>query len=99
GGYPLWIVWDNQHPWKIIYKFTSYHLQCRHYSNILNRELYTFNLIHRQMFMVEGKKRRKGGRRERSEEDTLAFLLPDRIPNRLLPTTPPVKISSVIYIV
>ncbi|WP_235496456.1 hypothetical protein [Aneurinibacillus migulanus] len=56
-------------------------------------------MIHRQMFMVEGKKRRKGGRRERSEEDTLAFLLPDRIPNRLLPTTPPVKISSVIYIV
>ncbi|WP_235497079.1 hypothetical protein, partial [Aneurinibacillus migulanus] len=28
--------------------------------------------------MVGGKKRRKGGGRERSEKDTLAFLLPDR---------------------
>ncbi|WP_235496377.1 hypothetical protein [Aneurinibacillus migulanus] len=28
--------------------------------------------------MVGGKKRRQGGGRERSEKDTLAFLLPDR---------------------
>ncbi|WP_235496551.1 hypothetical protein [Aneurinibacillus migulanus] len=35
-------------------------------------------MMHRQMFMVEGKKRRKGGGRERSEKDTLPFLLPDR---------------------
>ncbi|WP_235496062.1 hypothetical protein [Aneurinibacillus migulanus] len=35
-------------------------------------------MIHRQMFMVGGKKRRKGGGRERSEKDTLPFLLPDR---------------------
>ncbi|WP_235496266.1 hypothetical protein [Aneurinibacillus migulanus] len=56
--------------------------------------------------MVGGKKRRKGGGRERSENDTLAFLLPDR---RAHPTSSffrissfqphsPVKISSVIYI-
>ncbi|WP_235496030.1 hypothetical protein [Aneurinibacillus migulanus] len=35
-------------------------------------------MINRQIFMVGGKKRRKGGGRERSEKDTLAFLLPDR---------------------
>ncbi|WP_268753651.1 hypothetical protein [Aneurinibacillus migulanus] len=35
-------------------------------------------MIHRQMFMVGGKKRRKSGGRERSEKDTLTFLLPDR---------------------
>ncbi|WP_235496160.1 hypothetical protein [Aneurinibacillus migulanus] len=57
--------------------------------------------------MVRGKKRRKGGGREQSEKDTLAFLLSDR---RAHPTSsffriasfPPhssVKISSVIYIV
>ncbi|WP_235496401.1 hypothetical protein [Aneurinibacillus migulanus] len=32
-------------------------------------------MIHRQMFMVGGKKRRKGDGRERSEKDTFAFLL------------------------
>ncbi|WP_235496874.1 hypothetical protein [Aneurinibacillus migulanus] len=31
-------------------------------------------MINRQMFMVGGKKRRKGGGRERSEKNTLAFL-------------------------
>ncbi|WP_235496557.1 hypothetical protein [Aneurinibacillus migulanus] len=56
--------------------------------------------------MVGGKKRRKGGGWERSEKDTLAFLLPDR---RAHPTSSffripsfqsrsLVKISSVIYI-
>ncbi|WP_235496383.1 hypothetical protein [Aneurinibacillus migulanus] len=44
-------------------------------------------MIHRQMFMVGGKKKRKGGGRERLEKDTLPCLLPDRIPNLLLPTT------------
>ncbi|WP_235496494.1 hypothetical protein [Aneurinibacillus migulanus] len=46
--------------------------------------------------MVGGKKRRKGGGRERPEKDTFAFLLPDRRAhptsfclNRLLPTTLP----------
>jgi hypothetical protein len=67
--------------------------------------LYTFDLIHRHMFVVRGKKRRKGG--GRSEKDMLVFLLPDR---RAHPTSSllrissfqpryPVKISSVIYIV
>ncbi|WP_235496431.1 hypothetical protein [Aneurinibacillus migulanus] len=32
-------------------------------------------MIHRQTLVVRGKKRRKGDGRERSEEDTLAFLL------------------------
>ncbi|WP_235496515.1 hypothetical protein [Aneurinibacillus migulanus] len=35
-------------------------------------------MIHRQIFMVGRKKRRKGGGRERSEKGILAFLLPDR---------------------
>ncbi|WP_268753639.1 hypothetical protein [Aneurinibacillus migulanus] len=35
-------------------------------------------MIHRQILVVRGKKRRKGGGRERSEKDTFAFLLPDR---------------------
>ncbi|WP_268753635.1 hypothetical protein [Aneurinibacillus migulanus] len=30
-------------------------------------------MINRQTFVVRGKKRRKGGGRERSEKDTLAF--------------------------
>ncbi|WP_235496696.1 hypothetical protein [Aneurinibacillus migulanus] len=61
-------------------------------------------MIHRQILVVTGKKRRKGG--GRSEKDTLAFLLPER---RAHPTSSffriasfqphsPVKISSVIYI-
>ncbi|WP_235497055.1 hypothetical protein [Aneurinibacillus migulanus] len=33
-------------------------------------------MIHRHIFMVRGKKRRKGGGRERSEKDTSAFFLP-----------------------
>ncbi|WP_235496465.1 hypothetical protein [Aneurinibacillus migulanus] len=56
--------------------------------------------------MVRGKKRRKGGGRERSEKNTLPFLLPD---HRAHPTSSffrissfqphsPVKISSVIFI-
>ncbi|WP_235496483.1 hypothetical protein [Aneurinibacillus migulanus] len=32
-------------------------------------------MINRQIFVVRGKKRRKGGGRERSEKDTFAFLL------------------------
>ncbi|WP_235496006.1 hypothetical protein [Aneurinibacillus migulanus] len=32
-------------------------------------------MIHRQILVVRGKKRRKGGGRERSEKDTFAFLL------------------------
>ncbi|WP_235496552.1 hypothetical protein [Aneurinibacillus migulanus] len=44
-------------------------------------------MIHRQILVVRGKKRRKGGERERSEKDTLPFLLLERIPNLLLPTT------------
>ncbi|WP_235496919.1 hypothetical protein [Aneurinibacillus migulanus] len=35
-------------------------------------------MIHRQILVVRGKKRRKGGGRERSEKDTLACLLPER---------------------
>ncbi|WP_235496421.1 hypothetical protein [Aneurinibacillus migulanus] len=35
-------------------------------------------MIHRQIFVVRGKKKRKGGRRERSEKDTLAFFLLER---------------------
>ncbi|WP_235495937.1 hypothetical protein [Aneurinibacillus migulanus] len=41
-------------------------------------------MIHRQIFMVGDKKRRKGGGWERSEKDTLALLLPDR---RAYPTS------------
>ncbi|WP_235496458.1 hypothetical protein [Aneurinibacillus migulanus] len=63
-------------------------------------------MIHRQILVVRGKKRRKGGGRERSEKDTSAFFLPGR---RAHPTSSffrissfqphsPVKISSVIYI-
>ncbi|WP_235496413.1 hypothetical protein [Aneurinibacillus migulanus] len=35
-------------------------------------------MIHRQIFMVGGKKRRKGGGWERSEKDMSAFFLPRR---------------------
>ncbi|WP_235496663.1 hypothetical protein [Aneurinibacillus migulanus] len=41
-------------------------------------------MINRPILVVKGKKRRKGGGRERSEKDTLAFLLPDR---RVHPTS------------
>ncbi|MCP1358047.1 FadR/GntR family transcriptional regulator [Aneurinibacillus migulanus] len=40
--------------------------------------LYTSDLIYRQILVVRGKKRRKGGGRERSEKDTSAFFLPGR---------------------
>ncbi|KIV52380.1 hypothetical protein TS65_23465 [Aneurinibacillus migulanus] len=52
--------------------------------------LYTFDLINRQIFVVGGKKRRKGGRRERSEKDTLAFLLSE---GRAHPTSSFFRIS------
>ncbi|WP_235496922.1 hypothetical protein [Aneurinibacillus migulanus] len=63
-------------------------------------------MINRQMFMMGGKKRRKGGRWERSEKDTLPFLLPDRRAHppssffriSYLQPHSTVKISSVIYI-
>ncbi|WP_235496192.1 hypothetical protein [Aneurinibacillus migulanus] len=63
-------------------------------------------MIHRPIFMVGGKKRRKGGGWERSEKDTLAFLLPDRRAHptssffriSYFPPHSPVKLSSVIYI-
>ncbi|MED4727374.1 hypothetical protein P9597_04310 [Aneurinibacillus migulanus] len=45
---------------------------------ILDKTLYTSDLIHRQILVVRGKKRRKGGGRERSEKDTFAFLLLER---------------------
>nr|WP_235496917.1 hypothetical protein [Aneurinibacillus migulanus] len=35
-------------------------------------------MIHRQILVVRGKTRRKSGRREWSEKDTLAFLLLER---------------------
>ncbi|WP_235496170.1 hypothetical protein [Aneurinibacillus migulanus] len=35
-------------------------------------------MINRQILVVRGKKRRKGGGREWSEKDTFAFLLPER---------------------
>ncbi|WP_235496477.1 hypothetical protein [Aneurinibacillus migulanus] len=51
-------------------------------------------MIHRQILVVRGKKRRKGGMRERSEKDMFAFLLLERrahptsfFLDRLLPTT------------
>ncbi|WP_235496920.1 hypothetical protein [Aneurinibacillus migulanus] len=64
-------------------------------------------MIHQQIFMVRGKRRRKGGGRERSENDTLAFLLPDRRAHPIssffrisyFQPRSPVKILSVIYIV
>ncbi|MED4727994.1 hypothetical protein P9597_07545 [Aneurinibacillus migulanus] len=40
--------------------------------------IYISDLIHRQILVVRGKKRRKGGGRERLEKDTLAFLLLER---------------------
>ncbi|WP_235495926.1 hypothetical protein [Aneurinibacillus migulanus] len=53
-------------------------------------------MINRQILVVRGKKRRKGGGRERSEKDTFAFLLLERrahpiffFLNHLLPTTLP----------
>ncbi|WP_235497062.1 hypothetical protein [Aneurinibacillus migulanus] len=63
-------------------------------------------MINRQILVVRGKKRRKGGGWEWSEKDTLPFLMPER---RAYPTSSffriasfqpryPVKISSVIYI-
>ncbi|WP_235496879.1 hypothetical protein [Aneurinibacillus migulanus] len=63
-------------------------------------------MINRQIFMVRGKKRRKGGGRERSEKDTLAFFLPERRAHppssffRISSFQPHslVKLSSVIYI-
>ncbi|WP_235496600.1 hypothetical protein [Aneurinibacillus migulanus] len=63
-------------------------------------------MIHRQIFMMRGKRRRKGGGRERSEKDIVAFFC--RIAGCIQPLlfsesppsnhTPPVKLSSVIYI-
>ncbi|WP_235495983.1 hypothetical protein [Aneurinibacillus migulanus] len=47
-------------------------------------------MINRQIFVVGGKKRRKGGRRERSEKDTLAFLLSE---GRAHPTSSFFRIS------
>nr|WP_235496690.1 hypothetical protein [Aneurinibacillus migulanus] len=35
-------------------------------------------MIHRQILVVRGKKRRNDGGQERSEKDMLAFLLPER---------------------
>ncbi|WP_235496686.1 hypothetical protein [Aneurinibacillus migulanus] len=63
-------------------------------------------MIHRKILVVRGKKRRKDGRRERSEKDILAFLLLERRAHppsslfRISSFQPryPVKISSVIYI-
>ncbi|WP_235495879.1 hypothetical protein [Aneurinibacillus migulanus] len=48
-------------------------------------------MIHRQMFMVGGKKRRRDGGWARSEKDTFAFLLPER---RAHPTSSFFRISS-----
>ncbi|ERI08412.1 hypothetical protein HMPREF0083_03517 [Aneurinibacillus aneurinilyticus ATCC 12856] len=42
----------------------------------MGRKLYTSDVINRHMFVVGGKKRRKGSGREWPEKDTLAFLLP-----------------------
>ncbi|WP_235495935.1 hypothetical protein [Aneurinibacillus migulanus] len=63
-------------------------------------------MINRQTLVVRGRTRMKGGGRERSEKDSLAFLLPER---KAHPTSSffqissfqpryPVKISSIIYI-